>query len=199
MTTYSPTWAPLEATVPDCSAWMYMSSRELNSTTIHSYKHSVTRCNIHISDDLRQWTYRNGSYDEKTLTLLLDCNHPETGQFDGHITSVEIYDGEGQLLDLFDERAGFYTDITQVKIGKTLTLTEGDDSLEISATVFPSKLRNAPCWEALKIHPRDLPELLNWLIEFSNFDSHGDEPYTPIWEEALNNDKTITLKDLWQN
>lgn len=136
----------------------------------------------------------------KSFTLLLDCNNHLTGGFDGHIVNIEVYDGDEKIIDLFDERAGLYEDVATVTIEPHQITFREDEAITIpiTARLNNSPFVNAPCWEAFTIEATSLASLLNWLIENSNFTwSCGDDEIEAVWENCLNNDSgEITPADL---
>jgi hypothetical protein len=60
-----PSWDVLKSVIGDKQAanFMYMASYKLESgTVVHTFKHSLTRRYINLSDDGSFWKYMGGSY-----------------------------------------------------------------------------------------------------------------------------------------
>ena len=133
---------------------------------------------------------------DKELTILIDCNDPETGKFRGKIVAFEVYDGEDQVMSLWDERAGLYSDTTCVRFKKD-KVHFWEDVPGVSVPVIRrDKSVDAPCWERFVIRAGDLIKLLNWFSDNGNFSwESGSKGFEVCWEECFEGE-TLTEEDL---
>ena len=123
------------------------------------------------------------------LTILIDCNDPETGKFRGKIVAFEVYDGEDQVLSLWDERAGLYNDTTCVRFKKD-KVHFWEDVPGVSVPVIRrEKNIDAPCWERFVVRAADVMTLLNWFAKNGNLGwESGFSSLENRWEEAIEGD-----------
>lgn len=106
------------------------------------------------------------------VPLMIACNDPENGSFDGILRGIQL--GNSEILDLecciVDEEDGFELD------GLDIEVTSDNNYLKVkSETTYTVPLLGRKswvgnwCWDCVLVDLSELTKFLNWLMQTNTF------------------------------